>query len=75
MTTTKNTETAALQLAFDTYTSSASGLTADEALALSDEDWDEKVSVWHPFEDFDRAYVVAEIESTAEAISQKFTAI
>jgi len=59
-----------LQFAFDNFTSDADGLTAEEAMALSDSDWDDRVSVWLPFEDFDRYYVTAQIEQMVEALEQ-----
>ena len=60
----------ALKIAFDNYTSSVDGVTPTEAMALSEEDWNEKVQVWQPFENMPHHEILENIEDLADDIEE-----
>lgn len=72
MSTTTDNRYTALQVAFDNFTSDSDGLTAREAMALPRAEFENRVTVWQPFENWETDDLKDAIEALAGSIVEAF---
>jgi len=73
----KNNKTKALWIAFGAYTSNrdevVAGIGVEAAMELDDDDWNETVEHWQPFENMEPDELRSNIENLADEIERAFS--